>query len=263
MSTKAPARSLGTASGAGLQVDAAWAELAQLTPARVALGRSGVSLPTTAALAFGVAHARARDAVHAPLDAAALREALEREGWVAIEPVQSCAPDRAAYLARPDWGRRLDPACRQRLAEAPPRAVDLLCVLADGLSPMALQVHAVPLLRALRARLSGLRWAPLVVATQARVALADDIAETWGARFAISLIGERPGLSAPDSLGLYLTAAPRVGVTDAERDCISNIHGAGLGYDEAAAQCAALVESGLRLGLSGVPLARALGRAGQ
>ena len=224
-------------------------ELKSLTPARVALGRSGVSQTTDDVLSFGLAHARARDAVHASLDVAALRDALGDLGRGAIE-VASAAPDRAAYLARPDWGRRLEPASRERLRGS----CELVIVLADGLSATAVQRHAPGLLSALVPRLSTRKVGPLVIAVQARVALADEIGECLGADFALMLIGERPGLSSPDSLGAYLTAKPRRGRTDAERNCVSNIHGAGLGYEQAAAQIAALVDTGLAAGVTGVAL---------
>ncbi|HZR35362.1 MAG TPA: ethanolamine ammonia-lyase subunit EutC [Nevskia sp.] len=228
-----------------------WAALRRHTAARIALGRSGASLPTREVLAFELAHAQARDAVLAPLDAAALRAALEAEGWPVLE-VRSRAPDQGAYLARPDWGRRLAP---ESLAALPAGGgADLALVLGDGLSAVALQRHAAPLLRALRPWLGGLSLAPLVIATRARVALADEVGERLGARVAVSLIGERPGLSSPDSLGAYLTYAPRVGRHDAERNCISNIRPQGLGYAEAAAQLAALLRAALAKGLSGVKL---------
>lgn len=244
----------------------AWSELAGLTPARIALGRSGVSLPTRELLGFGLAHARARDAVHAALDAPALRAELEADGWSVIE-VASAAGNRAAYLARPDWGRRLDEASAARVAVCGIEAPDLVLVLSDGLSALAVQRHAVPLLRALAAArcaaeasvllsaTNAIRNAPAVIATQARVALADEVGESLRARIAVSLIGERPGLSSPDSLGVYVTANPRVGCTDAERNCISNIHAAGLSYDEAAAQISELIGATLAGGKTGVALA--------
>ena len=211
-----------------------------LTPARVALGRSGVSASTPDVLAFGLAHAQARDAVHAALDVPALREALGERGEDAIE-VASDAPDRAAYLARPDWGRRLDPASRDRLKES----CELLIVLGDGLSATAVQRHAPGVLAALVPRLAHRKLGPIVIATQARVALADEIGECLGADLVLMLIGERPGLSSPDSLGAYLTAKPKRGRNDAERNCVSNIHGAGLSYEQAATHSAPIIEAGV------------------
>lgn len=229
-------------------------ELAARTPARVALGRSGVSLPTAAVLGFGLAHAQARDAVHAVLDVADLRAQLEAENRAVVE-VRSQAGTRAAYLARPDWGRSLDAASRARLeACAQGCDCDLLLVISDGLSATAVQRHALPLLRDLWPRVQHLSIAPMVIATQARVALADEVGECLRARVAVSLIGERPGLSTPDSLGVYLTAQPRVGRSDAERHCISNIHAAGLRYASAAISLHALIDAALRSGRSGVQL---------
>jgi ethanolamine ammonia-lyase small subunit len=228
-----------------------WTALAAYTPARVALGRSGVSLPTSELLSFGLAHARARDAVHAALDTDALRTELEAEGWPTIQ-VRSRAADRAAYLARPDWGRRLDEASRTTLSRYETGSADLALLLCDGLSAAAVQAHAPALLRELRPRLAALRLAPLIIATQARVALSDEIGECLGARLIACLIGERPGLSAPHSLGIYLTASPRVGRTDAERECISNIHGAGLTHVDAAAQLWLRIQEALACGLTGV-----------
>lgn len=216
-----------------------WTTLRTLTPARIALGRSGASLPTRELLAFGVAHAQARDAVHTALDVVALRAALADALGLPIVVVGSAATTRAAYLARPDWGRRLSAESQAALsgfADIRPKP-DVQVVLADGLSAQAVQRHALPLLRAALPRLAaaGVSLAPLVVATQARVALADPIAAASGARLAICLIGERPGLSAPDSLGAYLTYAPKPGLShDAERECLSNIRPAGLPPDVAA-----------------------------
>lgn len=232
-----------------------WQELRTHTAARIALGRAGASLPTQEVLRFGLEHAQARDAVHTPLDTARLRADCAAEGWDTII-VRSRAPDRAAYLARPDWGRALHPddAARLDAHASTATAPDMAFVLGDGLSALALQTHAVPLLRLLRPLLEGLRLAPLVIATQARVALADEVGERLGARLAVHLIGERPGLSSPDSLGAYLTHAPRVGRSDAERNCISNIRPQGLACDAAALQLAALIRAALRARLSGVNL---------
>ena len=230
-----------------------WQELRAHTAARIALGRAGASLPTREVLRFGLEHAQARDAVHTPLDMARLRADCTAEDWDTIE-VRSRAPDRAAYLARPDWGRALHPDDAARLDARASGGSDLIFVLSDGLSALALQAQAVPLLRALRPLLEGLRLAPLVIATQARVALADEVGERLGARIAVSLIGERPGLSSPDSLGAYLTHAPRVGRSDAERNCISNIRPQGLAHGAAALQLAELIRAALRAQLSGVNL---------
>lgn len=229
-----------------------WTALRAHTPARIALGRSGASLPTRELLAFGIAHAQARDSVHAALDVAALRADLAGFGLPILE-IRSAAPNRAAYLARPDWGRQLDAASAAALSAATP-PLDVLFVIADGLSAVAAQRHATPLLAAALPLLEGLTIGPLVIATQARVALADAVAIRLGARLVISLIGERPGLSAPDSLGAYITCAPKPGTTDAERNCLSNIRPEGLGYDAAATQLAALIRASLAAGVSGVAL---------
>ncbi|MES2683162.1 MAG: ethanolamine ammonia-lyase subunit EutC [Pseudomonadota bacterium] len=228
-----------------------WPELRAFTPARLALGRAGSSLPTSEVLAFQLAHAQARDAVWTALDVPALAAALAADGWP-TQTVRSAAPDRQAYLVRPDWGRRLHPDSRAALTHA--GGSDVLFVLSDGLSATAVQRHAAPLLRALRPLLQGLMLAPLIIATQARVALADEVGEALGVRLAVSLIGERPGLSSPDSLGAYVTHAPRAGLSDAARNCLSNIRPAGLAIDAAAAQLAALIHAALRQQRSGITL---------
>jgi ethanolamine ammonia-lyase small subunit len=231
-------------------------ELRELTPARVALGRSGASVPTTALLDFTLDHARARDAVHAAFDAKALISAL---GGLSLGAVGVCsrAGDRKNYLRRPDLGRRLDQASLQLLAERRGRgACPLAIVIGDGLSPTAVHAHAIELMRALLARLGAaqIEIGDVVVASGARVALGDEIGEILGAGMALVLLGERPGLSAPDSLGAYLTFAPKVGRTDAERNCVSNIHRAGLGYQEAAFKIAWLIREGLSRQVTGVAL---------
>lgn len=230
-----------------------WGDLRRYTAARIALGRTGTSLPVNEVLGFALAHAQARDAVHAPLDHEALAEQFRSQG-VDVLQIRSRAPDRAAYLRRPDLGRRLDDESAKELAGIPGKGADLLFVLSDGLSSSATQKHAVPLLNALRPLLVNYRWAPILIATQARVALADEAGELLGARLVISLIGERPGLSSPDSLGAYLTFNPRVGRNDAERNCISNIRPEGLSHAEAARQIAELVRAALKLSLTGVNL---------
>ena len=231
-----------------------WAELRRHTPARIGLGRSGVALPTEELLRFAAAHAQARDAVQVPLDVGALRAALQAAGWGDTLALQSRAADRDEYLRRPDLGRRLREADAQAL-QAQGGGAHLAIVLGDGLSAVALQRHAPPLLVALREALSGtLRWAPIVIATQARVALGDEVGALLNARLVLILLGERPGLSSPDSLGAYLTHAPRVGRCDAERNCVSNIRPEGLAPAAAAARIAWLLRESLRLGFSGVSL---------
>ena len=241
-----------------------WAALRRHTPARIALGRSGNALPTAELLRFGAAHAQARDAVHVALDLPALTAGLQAQGWPWLA-VHSRAPDRASYLRRPDWGRRLAPdsadalqAAAQALAQAEGTGpVDLAIVLGDGLSAVAVQRHALPLLQALRTALQAgpaLRLAPIVVAQQARVALADEVGALWPAALVLVLLGERPGLSSPDSLGAYLTHAPHVGCHDAQRNCVSNIRPEGLPPAQAAQRLAWLVREALRRRTTGIAL---------
>ncbi|MBL8471841.1 MAG: ethanolamine ammonia-lyase subunit EutC [Rhodocyclaceae bacterium] len=231
----------------------AWSELRRYTRARIALGRAGNSLPTAEVLKFSLAHAQARDAVHLALPRDQLLAALAAAGHAALA-VHSAAADRAQYLRRPDWGRKLDDASRASLLAArPAEPPDVVFVIADGLSATA-SAHAEPLLQILLTRLQGWRVGPIVVAEQARVALGDDIGALLGARQVVMLIGERPGLSSPDSLGIYLTYAPRPGRTDAERNCISNVRPEGLGYEHAAHTLHFLLAGARRLGLSGIGL---------
>jgi ethanolamine ammonia-lyase small subunit len=230
-------------------------DLRDLTPARVGLGRSGASMPTKALLEFTLDHARARDAVHAAFDIPAMISGLGDLGLEACE-VASCVRNRKDYLRRPDFGRMLDPDSAQRLAGRAGSACRLAIVVGDGLSPTAVHAHAIELVRSLIARLAAerIKIDHAVVASGARVALGDEIGAILRARMIVMLIGERPGLSAPDSLGAYLTFAPRVGLTDAERNCVSNIHGSGLGYDEAAFKIAWLIGEGLARQVTGVAL---------
>ncbi len=228
-----------------------WPALRRATPARVGLGRTGDAMPLRPVLDLQLAHARARDAVHDALDVDALSAALAPRPVVTV---RSAAADRATYLKRPDLGRALDPACRADLARdigAPP---DCVFVLADGLSALAVARHAPALLARCLALLDGVAVAPPVIATQARVALGDAVGEALGARLCVVLIGERPGLSAADSLGAYVTYAPKIGRRDAERNCVSNIHGAGLSTEAAARQVAALVRAALAHRVTGVAL---------
>lgn len=228
--------------------------LRELTPARVGLGRSGASMPTEALLAFTLDHARARDAVHAAFDAQRLVTELAGLG-LEMRTVSSQARNRADYLRRPDLGRMLDADSRRAL-EKPCGESKIAIVIGDGLSPAAVNVHAVELVRHLVSRLTeaGIQLGPVVVASGARVALGDEIGAVLGAQMVVMLIGERPGLSAPDSLGAYLTFAPRIGLTDEKRNCVSNIHGAGLSYDEAAFKIAWLVREGFARQVTGVAL---------
>jgi ethanolamine ammonia-lyase small subunit len=230
-------------------------DLRHLTPARVGLGRAGASLPTSALLEFTLDHARARDAVHAGFDIPAISAGLDALGLPVVQ-VSSRAQTRKDYLRRPDLGRRLDAASQDSLASAVHGRCDLAVVIGDGLSPSAVNAHAVQLVRRLIAALASSRieLGPVVVALGARVALGDEIGALLGARMVAVLIGERPGLSAPRSLGAYLTFAPGTGCTDAMRNCVSNIHSSGLSYDEAAFKIAWLVREGLARGATGVAL---------
>lgn len=231
-----------------------WAEGRKATPARLALGRAGAGMPTDEVLRFGWAHAMARDAIHATLDVAALESSLRAQGWD-VAHARSRAADRAAYLSRPDLGRQLHAEDADRLRALNVARCDLCIVVGDGLSSLAVERHAAPLLDALRPHLAAdLRVAPVTIASQARVALADEVAEAFGATLSIILIGERPGLSSPDSLGVYITHAPRRGRTDAERNCISNIRPEGLPCPAAAFKLAWVLREALRLGLTGVAL---------
>jgi ethanolamine ammonia-lyase small subunit len=243
-----------------------WLQLRRFTPARIGLGRVGGSVPTRALLDFQLAHARARDAVRAGFDAEAMVCELQGVGFGEAVRVASKARDRMEYLLRPDLGRALDEASRVRLREflnspsgedrarngAAKISSDVVVVIGDGLSGVAPARHAVPLLgelpQALRDNVT------VVVANQARVALGDEIGEILGAQVVLVLIGERPGLSSPDSLGIYLTWGPRVGLTDAERNCISNVRPEGLGYREAARRLEYLLGEARRLKHSGVAL---------
>lgn len=235
-------------------LDERWAALARLTPARIGLGRAGSSLPTREVLRFGLAHAQARDAVHIPFR---VQEVTAGLATLSVETLQveSAAPSRDLYLRRPDLGRRLSPESRSALA-ARHGAFDLALVVADGLSSTAIHQNAVPFLAALLPLLQhqGLGLAPVAVASQARVALGDEIGEVLGARAVAVLIGERPGLSSPDSLGAYLTFAPRRGLSDAARNCISNIRPGGLSYDQAAFKLSWLIGEAFRRSLTGVEL---------
>jgi ethanolamine ammonia-lyase small subunit len=230
-----------------------WQQLRTFTHARIALGRTGDSLPTQPALAFQLAHAEARDAVHHALDLNALTAALTADGFHSIL-VETNAPDRTTYLQQPSFGRTLSPASRDLLTAQPSTSPDLVFVIADGLSPLAIEHHAPALLGAFRQLAPECKLAPLVIATQARVAIGDEIGELLGAASVAVVIGERPGLSSPDSLGIYLTWKPRTGLTDADRNCISNIHARGLSPEHAAEKLAALLRGARRLGVTGTQL---------
>lgn len=224
------------------------------TAARIGLGRTGASLPTRAVLDFALDHARARDAVHATLHVEDLADQVRRLGFEALS-VTSAAPDRHTYLARPDLGARLSPASLAALSDWTGPRPDLSIVLADGLSSRALD-HAGSLLAGLKSAMDQDGWvvSPISIATQARVALGDEVGACLGASMVLVLIGERPGMSSPDSLGAYLTWSPRVGRTNAERNCVSNIRPAGLKPEDAARTIFWLMKEARRLSLTGVGL---------
>ncbi|MEX5572601.1 ethanolamine ammonia-lyase subunit EutC [Pseudomonas lijiangensis] len=235
-----------------------WLELRRLTPARIALGRTGTSLPTSAQLDFQFAHAQARDAVHLPFDHAGLSAQLAEKGRETLL-LHSAAADRHSYLQRPDLGRRLNDDSAKQLkdyAAAHPGGVDLAIVVADGLSSLAVHRHTVPFLTRLEEQAAAEGWtlSPVILVEQGRVAIADEIGELLGAKMVVILIGERPGLSSPDSLGLYFTYAPKVGLNDAHRNCISNVRLEGLSYAMAAHRLLYLMREACRRQVSGVNL---------
>ncbi len=232
-----------------------WSHLRQHTPARIALGRAGVSIPTAAHLEFQLAHARARNAVHHKLDAHRIGEDLSKR-WGQVVRVRSAAVDRPMYLQRPDMGRRLDHRSRDDLKAIKGGPYDIVVIVADGLSAYAIDKNIVPFLEAFIPHIEQENWsrAPLIVAEQARVALGDDVGELLGAQVVVMLIGERPGLSSPDSLGIYLTYSPKVGLTDESRNCISNVRSDGLSYKDAAYKLHYLIKGARARKLSGVNL---------
>jgi ethanolamine ammonia-lyase small subunit len=235
--------------------EAPWPALRRFTDARIGLGRAGAALPIKEVLSFAMAHAQARDAVTTPIDWAPIEAEMARLGLASVR-VNSAAADRDTYLRRPDLGRRLGPEARQRLASQAHAAHDLLIVVADGLSSTGVAANAAELIGALLPMVHQTGWVlgPIVLASQGRVALGDDAAEVLGARAVLVLIGERPGLSSPDSLGAYLTYAPRVGRKDGERNCLSNIRRGGLTADEAAYKLNWLLREAFRRSLTGVAL---------
>ena len=235
-----------------------WLELRRLTPARIALVRTGTSLPTQAQLDFQYAHAQARDAVHLAFDHQGIRAQLTERGRESLL-LHSAAADRHSYLQRPDLGRRLDEASAKILddyAAAHPGGVDLAIVVADGLSALAVHRHTLPFLARLEEQIAADGWSvsPVILVEQGRVAVADEVAQRLGAKMSVILIGERPGLSSPDSLGLYFTYNPKVGLTDAYRNCISNVRLEGLSYGMAAHRLVYLMREACRRQLSGVNL---------
>lgn len=233
-------------------------ELRRLTPARIALGRTGTSMPTSAQLDFQYAHAQARDAVHLPFDHRGLGSQLAERGRESLL-LHSAATDRNSYLQRPDLGRKLSAESAQTLRDyalSHPGGVDLAIVVADGLSALAVHRHTLPFLARMEEQTAAEGWSlsPVILVEQGRVAVADEIGELLGAKMVVILIGERPGLSSPDSLGLYFTYNPKVGLTDAYRNCISNVRLEGLSYGMAAHRLLYLMREACRRQLSGVSL---------
>jgi ethanolamine ammonia-lyase small subunit len=237
-----------------MELEDSWGDLRRFTAARIALGRAGGSLPTAPLLDFRLAHARARDAVLCPFDPRELAADC-RELPVETCVVSSQASDRAVFLRRPDLGRHLSAESREALA-AMRMAPDLAIVLSDGLSTFAVMQQAVPLLAELLPLLlrDGWKLAPLVIVPFGRVAIQDEIGAALDAKLTLMVLGERPGMGSPDSLGAYFTYAPRPGRTDAERNCVSNIRPQGLPPAAAARKLHALLTASCRLGLSGVRL---------
>ena len=231
-----------------------WSILRRFTDARIGLGRSGSGQPTREVLKFALAHARARDAVNTPMDWAPVESGLAALG-LETRRVHSAAESRDIYLRRPDLGRRLGAESRQALAGIG-GSPDLLLVVGDGLSSTGIAANAVQLVAAVLpyARNSGWRLGPTLLASEARVALGDEAGEFLKAKAVAVLIGERPGLSSPDSLGVYLTFDPKAGRKDAERNCISNVRTGGLGTEEAAFKMAWLLREAFKRRMTGVSL---------
>ncbi|RAU19801.1 ethanolamine ammonia-lyase subunit EutC [Nitrincola tibetensis] len=241
-----------------------WRDLRRFTDARIGLGRAGVSIPTQELLAFQLAHAKAQDAVHTPLNIGRLIEGLSVLKNDCAQPplsLRSRAETRSIYLQRPDYGRLLHSDSEQVLLQyrdTISQSYDLVVVLADGLSALAIQENAIPFLQVLlpQLALAPIPWniGPVCIVEQGRVAVGDSVGEILRAKCVMLLVGERPGLSSPDSMGLYLTWSPKAGLTDAYRNCISNIREAGLSYEEASRKALYLLNEARRQGLSGVQL---------
>ncbi|ASF45859.1 ethanolamine ammonia-lyase subunit EutC [Methylovulum psychrotolerans] len=231
-----------------------WQTLREFTPARIGLGRAGMSLPTQASLDFQLAHALARDAVNIPLDFTHLAEALAARGLASLT-LASQADNQRLYLQRPDLGRLLAESAAETLRRHTTHQADAVIVVADGLSSKAIACHAENFLALLLPALQSYALPPVCLVRHGRVAIGDAIAEQFAARLCILLIGERPGLSSPDSMGIYFTYRPRAGIsTDADRNCISNIHHNGLSYAQAVQKLLFLIKEAEQRQLSGVEL---------
>ena len=235
-----------------------WQKLKQFTDARIALGRAGCSIPTKAMLDFQLAHAQAKDAVYQDLDTHLLSTKLEKLGLNSIV-IQSQAADKATYLKRPDLGRQLNTESTQKLKQyrdKKPETYDVLIVIGDGLSAFAIEQNAVNLIASLKneIELNGWKIAPIIISLGSRVALGDHVAEILNVKMLVMMIGERPGLSSPDSMGIYYTYNAKSGSSDAERNCISNIRPAGLSIQIATHRLINLMQNSQKLGYSGVNL---------
>ncbi len=232
-----------------------WADLKQFTDARIALGRTGCSLLTDDYLQFSLSHARARDTIYMPFESEKVAHQLEQMGLDTVE-VSSRASSRSMFLRQPDMGRRLNDASRQKLKDMDYKGADVLLVIGDGLSSKAVNKQAVPLISRFVPYMEelGLTVGPVVLAHESRVALGDDIAEMMHCGLVAILIGERPGLSSPDSLGVYITYKPFAGRLESERNCISNVRPEGLNYNRAAFKMAWLVEAAYDMGKTGTAL---------
>ena len=231
-----------------------WDSLKQFTPARIALGRAGISLPTRASLDFQLAHALARDAVNIPIDFSDIELNLSLMGLESLT-LTTQAENQQMYLQRPDLGRVLSEAALACLQQSTPNSADIVIIVTDGLSSKAIQHHALPFLTLLLPQLYGYRLAPVCLIKHGRVAIGDALAKHYAARLCIVLIGERPGLSSPDSMGIYFTYQAKTKLsTDAERNCISNIHNNGLSYEQALKKLMFLITEAEKLKLSGVNL---------
>ncbi len=238
-----------------LEIKNKWAELSRFTDARIALGRVGGSLPTSQLLSFQFDHANAQDAVHIPLDCEQLISDLDTKQPKVL--LKSKAENRAQYLQRPDYGRKLSTESLEKLSQFYNKErYDIAFAIADGLSSIAVQRHAPNMMSTMLSHFErkNTRIAPISIILQGRVAVGDDIARALNAKCIVLLIGERPGLSSPDSLGIYFTFDPKPDFNDANRNCISNIRDGGLSYSEAAAKVVYLTTESLKIGKSGVDL---------
>lgn len=263
MSEVDPINELATQSSDELIHRDPWEKLRQFTNARIGLGRVGTSIPTAELLRFQLSHAQAIDAVHVPLDVDTLSEQFalspSLQSYLPMQKLHSNARDRMEYLQRPDLGRQLDESAITALKARNDKPYDLVFVVADGLSSYAISHHAQAFLELLITALDEdpqREWniGPICVVEQGRVAVGDDVCEALNAKQVVLLIGERPGLSSPDSMGLYMTWNAKRGIEDSLRNCISNIRPEGLKYADAVHKCLYLLNESQRMQLSGVKL---------